>query len=142
MTKHLAVLALSLMLTGIVSAQNSGKTFTKPFSTDGATRIKFDLPGPIDLKIWHQATIRVEISVDLPSGSTSMLDQLAKVGRYDLAAENVDNELVITSPNMHRVVRVIGEKLRENLSYVIYVPKDMDVVLLNSAAALADIQNK
>jgi len=141
MTKHIASLALLLTLTGIVSAQNTGKTFTKPFNTDGASRIKFDLPGPIDLKIWNQAIIRVEISVDLPSGHISMLDQLAKVGRYDLNAENVDGELVVTSPNMHRVVRVKGERLKENLTYVIFVPKDMDVVLLNSAA-LADIQNK
>jgi len=138
MTKHIAFLALLLIFTDHVSAQ---KTFTKPFNTDGASRIKFDLPGPIDLKIWHQATIRIEISVDLPSGSTSMLDQLAKVGRYDLNAENINDELVVTSPNMNRVVRVKGEKLRENLSYVVYVPKDMDVILLNSSA-MADIQNK
>ncbi|MEQ1745232.1 MAG: hypothetical protein ABMA02_07400 [Saprospiraceae bacterium] len=141
MTKHFVSLACFFWAIGVIAAQDTGKTFTKPFSTEGAMRVKFDLPGPIDLKIWNQATIRIEISVSLPSGSSSMLDQLAGVGRYDLRSVLEGGELVVTSPNMNRLVRVKGEKLKENITYVAFVPKEMEVVLLNSAA-VAEIQNK
>lgn len=141
MTKHFVSLACFFLAIGTVVAQDTGKTFTKPFSTEGAMRVKFDLPGPIDLKIWNQATIRIEISVSLPSGSSSMIDQLAGVGRYDLRSVLEGGELAVTSPNMNRVVRVKGEKLKENITYVVFVPKEMEVVLLNSAA-VAEIQNK
>jgi hypothetical protein len=39
------------------------------------------------------------------------------------------------------VVRVKGEELREAVSYVVFVPKDLEVVLLNSAA-VAEAQKK
>jgi len=141
MTIRIISLTLLALLSFSALAQTTGKTFTKSFNTEGRGTIKFDLPGAVDLKIWNQATIRFEINVDIPSGSISMLDQLLKVGRYDLKAEVQDDALLITAPNLHRVVKVKGEELKETVSYTVFVPKDLGVVLLNSAA-VADAQKK
>jgi hypothetical protein len=141
MTNRIVSLVLLSLFSLTAFAQTTSKTFTKSFNTEGSGRITFDLPGPVDLKIWNNATIRFEINVNLPSGSVSMLDQLSKVGRYDLKAEALEDNLLITAPNLNRVVRVKGEELRENVSYVVFVPKDLEVVLLNSAA-LAEAQKK
>lgn len=141
MTKRIAILTILLTFALGAIAQTTSKTFTKAFNTEGKSKIVFDLPGPVDLKIWNQPTIRMEIVVGLPSGSSSVVDQLAKVGRYDLAAEEKEDMLVITAPNLGRVVKVKGEELRENVSYVVFVPKDLEITL-QSPTALATVEKK
>jgi hypothetical protein len=143
--KYMVLFTLSLAF--IVSpafAQMSGKTFSKSFNADGVGKIKFELPGAVDLKIWNQPTIRIEINVSLPSGSASTLDQLAKVGRYDLKGDLTADLLTISAPNLHRVVKVKGEELREAVSYVVFMPKDIEVEILNisPAAGMAAAQKK
>lgn len=130
------IVSLALLLTFALSAfaQTTEKTFTKAFNTEGKTRIKLDLPGAIDLKVWNNPTIRMEITVSLPSGNVSMLDQLSNVGRYNLAAQAKDETLIITAPNLAKVVRIKGEELRENVSYIIFVPKDLQVEMHNPTA--------
>lgn len=141
MTIRTITLALLALLSVSAFAQTTEKTFTKSFNTEGMGTLKFDLPGAVDLKVWNQATIRFEINVDLPAGNVSMLDQLAKVGRYDLKADVQDDALLITAPNLHRVVKVKGEELKETVAYTVFVPKNLSVVLLNTAA-MADAQKK
>lgn len=135
MTKRIVSIALLLTFALSAFAQTTGKTFTKSFNTEGKSRIQLDLPGTVDLKVWNGPSIRIEIAVDLPSGNTSMLDQLALVGRYNLNANVVDETLVITAPNVYKVVRIKGEELRENITYTVFVPKDLDVVLHEPAVA-------
>ncbi|MCK6690914.1 MAG: hypothetical protein L6Q97_02300 [Thermoanaerobaculia bacterium] len=135
------IVSLALLLTFALSAfaQTTEKTFTKAFNTEGKTRIKLDLPGTIDLKVWNNPTIRMEIIVSLPSGNVSMLDQLANVGRYNLSAQTTDESLIITAPNLAKVVRVKGEEIKENVSYIIFVPKDLQVEM-HSPTAMAEMK--
>lgn len=134
MTLRIVSLALLLTFAPGAFAQTTEKTFTKAFNTEGKTRIKLDLPGAIDLKVWNNPTIRMEITVSLPSGNVSMLDQLSNVGRYNLTAQAKDETLIITAPNLAKVVRIKGEELRENVSYIIFVPKDLQVEMHNPTA--------
>lgn len=134
--KHIISFTLSLVLTASsVFAQMPGKTFSKSFNADGVGKIRFELPGTVDLKIWNQSTIRIEINVNLPSGNGSVLDQLAKVGRYDLKGELDANLLTISAPNLHRVVKVKGEEVRETVHYVVFMPKDVEAEVINVASA-------
>jgi len=139
MTNRIVSLALLLTFAFNAFAQTTEKTFTRSFNTEGKTRIKFDLPGTIDLKVWNNATIRMEITVDLPSGNVSMLDQLSNVGRYNLTAQTSEETLIITAPNLAKVVRIKGEELKETVSYIIYVPKDLQVEMHNPTA-MAEIK--
>lgn len=137
MTKRIASLVLLLTFALSAFAQTAEKTFIKAFNATGKSRISFDLPGPIDLKVWDNATIRIEITIHLPSGSMSLLDQLANVGRYNLDAQGSDETLAITAPNLHKLIRIKGEELREEVSYTVFVPKDTEVEL-HGAVAMAD----
>lgn len=134
MTKQFALLVFLLTFAFGAFAQSTEKTFTKSFNTEGKSRIKFDLPGTIDLKVWNNSSVRLEIVVSLPSGNASMLDQLANVGRYNLVALPGDDVLTISAPNLYKLVRVKGEELRETVNYVIFVPKDLQVELHNPTA--------
>ena len=139
MTKRTLTIAFLLTFALNAFAQSNEKTFTKAFNTEGRERIKLDLPGPVDLKVWNKPTIRMEITVSLANGNVSMLDQLAKVGRYNLKSEPVEDLLPITAPNLYREVRVKGVELRENVSYVVFVPKDMEVIL-HAPPAVATVE--
>lgn len=142
MTTRTITFLFLLVLSCSAAAQSSGKTFSKSFNTDGKPKVALDLPGEVDLKVWDNPSIRIEISVSLPDGTNSaMLNELANVGRYNLVAQSQDELLLITAPNLQRQVKVKGQELKESLSFVVYVPKKMEVEMRN-AALLAAAKNK
>lgn len=133
------VLILSVALfTSLTNAQTTaGKTFSKTFNTEGRGTIVLDLHGSIDLRTWDNPTIRIEESVSLASGNAGMLAELVNVGRYDLSAKPEGDALTITTPNTQKQIRVKGEILKENMTFVVFVPKDLKIEMPNTAV-LAD----
>ena len=89
-----------------------------------------DLPGTIDLKIWDNPSIKFEIGVSLPSGNSAMLNELANVGRYNLVAKSEEDVLVISAPNLQKQL-----KMKEVLTFVVFVPKNLKIVLPQVTAA-------
>jgi hypothetical protein len=141
MTTRIVSLSLVILLTISIAlpAQNAGRTFTKSFNTDSKGTIRLDLVNAIDLKIWDNPSVRIDIMVSLPAGRGPMLNELANVGRYNLTAKSLDAEdtLVITAPNLAKHVRIKGEELKESISYMIFVPKNLKIEMPNSIS-LAD----
>lgn len=124
-----------------LSAQTAAKTFNKTFNTDGQGTITLDLPGTIDVKTWDNTTVRIEISVSLPSGNNAMLSELATVGRYNLISKSTLTQLLITAPNMAKQVRVKGEIIKETLTFVVFAPKDLKIEVHNTEA-LAEVKKE
>ncbi len=136
---HFAILLIASLAVSISAQTTAGKTFTKAFNTDGKGTLRLELPGAIDLKIWDNPSIRFEISVSLPSGNGPMLNELANIGRYNLASKADGDALVITAPNLQKQLKVKGQEFKETLNFVVYVPKNMEIQLLPPGApALAD----
>jgi hypothetical protein len=130
---HLSVLLLSCTL--VASAQMASRTFNKSFNTDNRGTIMLDLPGTIDLKVWDNPSIKFEIGVTLPSGNGSMLNELANIGRYNLLSKAEGDMLIITAPNLQKQLKVKGEALKEVLTFVVFVPKDLKIELPHVTAA-------
>jgi hypothetical protein len=131
--------AISLLVPALsASAQSAAKTFTKSFNATDKTAVTLDLPGTIELKVWDNATVRIEITVSLASGNTAMLNELANVGRYNLTSKPVGTKLLIQSPNLQKQVRVKGEVLKETVTYTVFVPKDVIVEQPNLISAAVD----
>jgi hypothetical protein len=110
-------------------AQTTGKTFNKSFNADSKGVLRLDLPGSIDLKIWDNPTIRFEINVSVPAGNNAMLNELANVGRYNLVSKSIDeaDALVISAPNMQKKITIKGTPFREDVTYTVFVPKNMKI---------------
>jgi len=132
MNTRSTILLVLLAASSTLQAQTAARTFNKTFNTDGKGTIVLDLPGTVDLKVWDGTTIRVEISVSLPSGNNAMLNELATVGRYNLVAKPNGDQLLVNAPNMAKQVRVKGETIHETLSFVVFVPKDLKIELRNA----------
>ncbi len=124
-----------------LAAQTAAKTFNKSFNTDGQAVITLDLPGTIEVKEWDNPTVRIEISVSLPSGNNAMLNELATVGRYNLISKSTLTQMLITAPNMAKQVRVKGETIKETLTFVVFVPKDVKIEMHNTEV-LADAKKE
>ncbi len=141
MTTKLNSIVVLLALPMLAFAQTSpvGKTFSKTFNTEEKGTIKLDLPGNVDLKIWNNSIIRVEISVSLANGNTSMVNELATVGRYNITSKVEGDVLHILMPNIQKQIRVKGEVLRETLTYVVFAPKDLKIIIPN-VATLAEVK--
>jgi hypothetical protein len=139
MKNNTVVLALIALLTGPVfsplNAQNSntantGKTFTKSFNLDGSQQVRVDLPGVVEVREWDGPSLRFEIAVSLPAGqNAAMLEQLANVGRYNLTSKQESTVMVIEAPNLLRTVKVKGQELKENVSFVVFAPRNVHVDL-------------
>lgn len=112
------------------SAQTVSKTFTKAFNVAGVSQIQLDIPGNIDLKTWDNPTIRFEITVNMPTGtSASMLEELARVGRYNLTLTTQSDQTLIEAPNLKRSIKAKGQEIKENISFTIYAPKNTQIIL-------------
>lgn len=111
------------------SAQVVSRTFTKAFNISGINHVTLDLPGAIDLKTWDNETIRFEITVQLPSGNVSTVNELANVGRYNLALNTTGNSTTIEAPNLKRQIKIQGQEIKENITFLVHVPKNVQIDL-------------
>ena len=138
MTTRIASLVILLALSLDAAAQSAEKTFSKSFNTDGKGTINLDLPGAIDLKVWDNPTIRIGITVSIPTGNQSMLGELANIGRYNLVSKSEGDVLTIQAPNMQKTIKLKGEELHETLTFVVFVPKDLTIEMPNAEAFAAN----
>jgi hypothetical protein len=138
--RFIALVALSLLLCLKLTAQapNAVKTLAKSFNTNGKATLVLDLPGTIDLKIWDNPNVKIEVSASLSNGSSAMLSELANVGRYNLVATPEGDAMTIRIPNLQKQVKVKGELLKENLTYVVFAPKNIKVDMRNVPPAVAE----
>ena len=138
-TRNSFALVLFSALSLSVSAQSTAeKTFTKSFNTDSKGTLRLKLPGTIDLKVWDNPSIRFEISVGLPAGNGPMLNELANIGRYNLASKAEGDVLVINAPNLQKQLKAKGQELKEAINFVVFVPKNLQVEMMPSMIALAE----
>ncbi len=137
MTTRFNSMIILLALSIPVSAQVAEKTFSKSFNTDNKGTIVLDLPGAIDLKIWDSPSIRIGITISIPSGNNAMLGELANVGRYNLVSKSEGDALTIQAPNLQKQIKVKGEELRETVTFVVFVPKDLKIEMPNADSFVA-----
>jgi hypothetical protein len=132
MTTRFATLLILFALSRILAAQSAEKTFSKSFATEGKGTIRLDLPGAIDLKVWDTQTIRISFTVSSPGIDAATLGGLADAGRYNLVSKAEEDVLTISAPNMQKQLKLKGQEVRETLSYVVFVPRDLKIEMPNA----------
>ena len=140
MTPRLILVLILLLPSVFTAGQNASKTFSKSFNATAKKSVTFDLPGTVELKTWDNATIRIEITVSLASGNAALLNELANVGRYNLISTGTSTSLVISAPNLQKQVRLKGEALKEQVNYLVFVPKNIAVEM--PVASTAAVQKQ
>jgi hypothetical protein len=120
---------LTIFLLGITSlafAQSTEKTLVKSFPLEAKT-VSLDLIGATEVKTWDNDLLRVQITITLHNGSEAVLKSLISAGRYNLIAKIENGQTVISAPAMAREVQIGGKALQDDVSFIIYAPKNASV---------------
>ncbi len=112
-------------------AQLVSKTIHQTFTLDGAEKININVVGSkVEIRETKGSRILCETTVKLAVSNEKLLDFVANSGRYDLdkVIDNATNELTIASKKSNNVIVVKGEEIREELSYIFYIPTTIKFV--------------
>ena len=98
----LAILPL-LLLSISNFGQSASRTLVKSFNLQGMNQIVLELDGDVEIKEWNNASMRIQMLIELEDGSNSVLHSLITSHRYDLKSRienNIDGAL--SSNNQRR----------------------------------------
>ncbi len=131
---QLTLICFFLTTVLVIAQTNVEKTLVKSFNLKGNTAVTLNLEGDIEVKERAGEIMRVQMLIGV-AGSDAMLKSLITAGRYNLELEESENGLIVSSPGLARKITVRGESLKENVSYVVYVPEDVTVSYGGEAAS-------
>jgi len=112
-------------------SQQVSKTLHQTLTTDGAEKININVVGSkIEMRETKGSRILCEVTIRLAVSNERLLDFVANSGRYDLEkiVDNAVNELTISSQKSNNVIVVKGEEIREDISYIFYIPATVKFV--------------
>lgn len=139
MTHKTFIFAVLLSAPFIAAAQKPEKTMLKSFNLEGKNHLTVMLPGSVETKEWDKPSVQVQISVSLPAGNAGLLTELANVGRYNLTIKPEGERITVTADNLHKVIKIKGMELKENINFIVFVPKGTIVNLQDPIAVTAAV---
>lgn len=139
MTTRKSILVLLLSAPFLAAAQNAEKTMLKAFNLNGKTEVQLQLPGTVDVRTWDGTTVKIQIAVSLPNGNSAMLNDLANIGRYNLSARPEGQSLIISADNLAKIIKVKGQDLKENISFLVFVPKSVVIKTFDATTTTAAV---
>ena len=119
----------------MLSAQVS-TSLNQSFNIDAAQFISIQVNSPnLKIKYTQGTRILVETRVSLSVDNSTLLDFITQQGRYDLIKKVDPNTkcLKLVLKNKQDLILIKGKELQENISYTIYIPREM---------AFLDLANK
>jgi hypothetical protein len=136
MNTRIFTLLLPLLLTIAPSiAQQAEKTLVKSFNLNGHTMIFLDLEGDVDITLWSEPVMRIQMTVTLHNGNENMLKSLVTAGRYNLNTKEENGSLSIVAPGLDRQIKLSsGQNLGEQIKYQVFAPKDITVTTRSTDA--------
>lgn len=141
-TTYFRLIALLFLSVATLHAQTVTRTFTRSFNMTGINSVFLDLPGTVDVTSWDNPTLRFEITVQMPDGtSPSMLEELVRIGRYNLTMVNTDGQSTVSAPNLKRQLKAKGAEIKEQVSFNVFAPKKLELTL-PAASGVVDASPK
>jgi hypothetical protein len=128
----------TLIFAIVITSAQSEKTLVKSFNLKEIQVVVLNLDGEVEVKEWKNPIMRVQLTVMIEKGSDSMLKSLVRTGRYNLYSKINDGDFEIFAPGTKKEIRVSGQKLEENISYIVYVPENVIVRMAGEASTDAE----
>jgi hypothetical protein len=130
--KKLITLITLILIAGFVFGQTE-KTLVKTFNLQGNTSVVLNLNGNVIVEEWGESTLRVHMNITLETTNVNMLKYLITQGRYNLLLAITDTSAILSSPGRDKdvIVNKVGDVLSEEVSYTVFVPRNIQVEILN-----------
>jgi hypothetical protein len=132
------ILIISLLSFSNSYAQANLK-FNQTFSSMNAVNVDLDVKSnDIIIKTIKGSRIVIEMLINISSPNMNLLEFIAEGGRYDLKKSfNDETQTLILSAKKHTdIITIKGKEIKEEVSYVIYLPETMQSVHDTVAANL------
>jgi hypothetical protein len=134
MKKIITLIAL-VLTTSLVFGQTE-KTLVKTFNLQGNTSVALNLNGNVIVEEWGESTLRVHMNITLENTNVNMLKYLITQGRYNLVLTTTDTGVVLATPGRDKdvIINKEGNVLSEKVTYTVFVPRNIEVEILNKDA--------
>ena len=138
MKKFTSLFTALILVSSVAQAQETETTFVKSFNLQNNNEVVLDLEGDVSVEEWNNSIMRIQMTVTLENGSSSMLKSLVQTGRYNLKSIEKEDFLKVYAPGLQREMRVKGKNLIEKISYTIYAPSGVLVRQSDEASAAVE----
>ncbi len=117
------VLLLCFVLTSSFAFAQAGKTYVKTIDPQASQQIQLQFDYPYDVEQWDEENMRMLIDVTLKNGNDQILEQLMLAGRYKITKKKVGDAFQIDIPGLKKEVTIRGQKLEEEVTLKLKVPR-------------------
>ncbi len=121
-----------------IATSQSEKTLVKSFNLKGMQEVVLDLDGDVEVREWKNSIMRVQLTVMIEKGNDALLKSLVRTGRYNLYSKVNDEDFQIFAPGTKKEMKVSGQDLVENITYVVYAPENVIVRMAGEASTDAE----
>jgi Mn-containing catalase len=129
------LLTTALILMGLFSFAQEQETITLVSSKNlnGATEVFVDLHGNVQAEIWNKDYIRIVLEIKTNGVTREVVKHLMTKKRFKISSYKKDqNSLKLSNPNIVLPVYINGRRLKEDVNYKIFVPRNT-LVTINTA---------
>ena len=133
--KNFSFFFFFFLVPALVFAQAS-KKLNQTFSLDNAQTIHIDAQkSHIKIERIQGSRILVEIAAHISTPNLTLLEFIAKKGRYNLTKilDSNTGELILTENKSNNPLIIKGEEVIEKISYTIYIPNSVKYVGINNS---------
>jgi hypothetical protein len=136
--------ALFILLLAVqcASGQSSEKILVSTINMNQQNTLIFDLEGPVEVRKWSDSFVQVQAAIFIENSNDAVLKSLVQAGRYQLKNRITADGLVVEAPSLGKQVSVGGVTLKERMSYLVYVPENITVKLVEPRLAEVHQQPK
>ena len=117
-------LILPLLLLQSIATGQAEKTFVKSFNLMGRQSVVLNLGNNVQVSSWDNDVVRVQMTVAAHT-TEATLKALAESGRYILKSDYTEHDFTISAPNLSKTVKLNGVELKEQISFLIFLPKNV-----------------
>ncbi len=126
------LLTTVLTLLGLFSFAQDQETVTLISSKNlyGATQVFVDLYGNVQTESWDQDFIRIVLKVKTNGVTREVVKHLMTKKRFKITSFKKDLScLQLSNPNLTLPVYINGKRLKEDVNYTIFAPRNIRVVI-------------
>lgn len=121
-------MTLPLLLLASIATGQAERTFVKSFNLQSKQTVMLNLGEHVTILPWDSELLRIQMTVTLETTNEATLKAFAETGRYTLKSEIKDEAFVIFAPLLQNMIKINGSVVKEQINYIIYVPKGVTVL--------------
>ncbi|MCH2023386.1 MAG: hypothetical protein MK207_13000 [Saprospiraceae bacterium] len=131
MKKSFLVSVFIFFVVNTILFSQSNVKFSQAFHSSNVNSISFRVVNPnIEIKSITGPVIVVETYVQISASNYNLLKYMIKKGRYNLNSkiDDMSKNMTLLDKELTKEIIIGGEKVEEEIKYVIYVPEHIEII--------------